>query len=247
MEGSLLYPHSVLRLPSLSRPNLRKPFFSLKETADRPFVSSIRANGNRVRPPKAEGTDDGKSSLSPNKEEILALFKRIQSSISKGENTNSKKRNSKVAEDKTSAESILEILHQSRTRGKGKTLGKKGDKSQAPQKDSPKKEEEKTERLSTTGLQSTRPPSKFTRRSPVPTLSSPRDNVQPGIKTSPETATLSIPRDEIELKTEQSKKFEEMKLPQLKEVAKSKGIKGYSKLKKSELVELLVRSLNNSS
>lgn len=108
----------------------------MAEIADRPVVSSIRADGNRERPkknpspgraPKADGPEDnpqsfdGRSSLSSNKEEILALFKRIQSSISKGETMNSKKRNSKAAEDKPSpsAESILEVLHQSRTRGKG--------------------------------------------------------------------------------------------------------------------------------
>ncbi|KAI3456130.1 hypothetical protein Pfo_012793 [Paulownia fortunei] len=275
MGGSVLYPHSLLHLPSfsaLSRPKFGKPFFSLKEIADRPFVSSIRADGNRERPqknpspgraPKAEGLEDntqsfdGGSSLSPNKEEILALFKRIQSSISKGETINSKKRNSKAAEDKPSAESILEVLHQSRTRGKGKTLGQKGDKFLAPQKDSMKKEE-RAERLSTMGLKSTRPPSHFTRRSPIPTLSSPRDEVLLKNETLPATPTPSIPRDKIEPKNEtlpatdadndqQSKKFEEMKLPQLKEVAKSKGIRGYSKLKKSELVELLIRSLNDAS
>lgn len=101
--------------------------------ADRPFISTIKADGNRERPPhknssppKAEGHEDtpqpsdARSSLSPNKQEILALFKRIQSSISKGDNLNPKKRNSKAAEDnKPSAESILEVLHHSRTRGKG--------------------------------------------------------------------------------------------------------------------------------
>lgn len=136
----------------------------------------------------------------------------------------------------------------------GKTLGKKGDKFLAPQKDSLKKED-RAEHLSTMGLKSLRPPSRFTRRSPIPT---PKEEIQSKNDKLSATPTLSIPRDEIELKNErlpetddyndqQSKKFEEMKLPQLKEVAKSKGIRGYSKLKKSELVELLTRSLNDAS
>lgn len=122
----------------------------------------------------------------------------------------------------------------------------------APQNDSWKKED-RAEQLST-GLKSTRPPSSFTRRSPIPTLSTTDEEIQSGIEKLPETPSPSFPRDEIELNSEelpandeQSLKLEEMKLTELKEVAKSKGIKGYSKLKKSELVELLIRSLNDIS
>ncbi|EYU28105.1 hypothetical protein ABFS82_13G094600 [Erythranthe guttata] len=263
MGGSLLYPHSLLHLPSSSaptRPNSATPFFSFKVIADRPFLSSIKAvDGNREFS-KAEGLDgnnpQSSSSLSPNKQEILALFKRIQSSISKGENVNSKKRVSKSAEDSnkpSSAESILEVLHQSRTQGKGKTVGRRGDKFAARQKDSFKKEEI-SELLSNVGLEKSRPPSSFTKRSPVPVVSGSIDGVQPKNETLPETPSVIIPSAEIELTNErlvttevdqdeeQSEKFEDMKLSQLKEVAKSKGIKGYSKLKKSELVELLIRS-----
>lgn len=82
---------------------------------------------NRKNPYSARAPDDdAKSSLSPNKEEILALFKRIQSSISKGDTTvnQPKRRSSKNADDNKpssspSAESILEVLHQSRTQRKG--------------------------------------------------------------------------------------------------------------------------------
>lgn len=110
----------------------------MAEIGSRPLVWSISADGNRERPKKkpSQGREvpgaednpqsfDGRSSLTSNKEEILALFKRIQSSISKGETLNPKKRSPKAAEDKPSpspsAESILEVLHQSRTRGKGET------------------------------------------------------------------------------------------------------------------------------
>ncbi|KAG8385414.1 hypothetical protein BUALT_Bualt03G0042900 [Buddleja alternifolia] len=297
--GSLLYPNSVLQLPSFSSfstPKFRHPILSLKgialflfnlaEIADnKPSILSIRADGNnrRDRPqkssslgraPKGEAPDDsdpqsrdGRSTMSSNKEEILALFKRIQSSISKGDSVNSKKRNPKAAaaEDKPSAESIFEVLRQSRTRGKEKALGKKRDKLLRSRKDSLKKEErvenalpkeeervensslkeeervensslkkeEIVENSSAMGLKSTRPPSNFTRRSPIPPLSNPRDNLELKSETSPKTDNDN---------KQQLKKFEEMKLAELKEVAKSKGIKGYSKLKKSELVELLIRS-----
>lgn len=121
----------------------------------------------------------------------------------------------------------------------GKTVAKKGDKFVPAQKGAVKEE-------ASAEYVSTRPPSSFTRRSPIPTLSSPREDVEPGNEAMPETA-----RDEAELKNETSTsttddeealKLEEMKLPQLKEVAKTKGIKGYSKLKKSELIELLLKS-----
>lgn len=108
----------------------------MAELAVRPLVSSIRSNRNGERRRKdplawaleAEGLEDypdsvdGRSSFSPDKEKILALFKRIQASISKGETVNSKKRSSKIADDKPSAETILEVLHQSRTQRKGKTI-----------------------------------------------------------------------------------------------------------------------------
>ncbi|XP_042004970.1 SAP-like protein BP-73 isoform X2 [Salvia splendens] len=209
------------------------------------------------RAPKTDGADDGaqSSSLSPNKEEILALFKRIQSSISKGESVNPKKRTPKTAEDRlspspsTSAESILDVLHQSRTQQtqqKGKSVAKKGDRFLDTQKDSLK---EKETAAAAAAEHITRPPSSFTRRSPIRSLSSPRKQVQ--------SPTIAIPRDETELTNETSQidddsdhqavKLAEMKLPELKEVAKSKGIKGYSKLKKSELVELLSKSLTDAS
>ncbi|KAG6405105.1 hypothetical protein SASPL_132687 [Salvia splendens] len=269
MGGCLL---NLLQSPSLSAfapLRFRQPYFSIKEISDRSLVLSIRADDGKKgrhnkknpysgRAPKTEGADDGaqSSSLSPNKEEILALFKRIQSSISKGETVNPKKRTPKPAEDRlspspsTSAESILDVLHQSRTQRsqqKGKSVAKKGDKFLDTQKDS-LKEKESAAAAAAEHI-STRPPSSFTRRSPIRSLSSPREQVQ--------SPTIAIPRDETELTNETSQidddsehqaiKLAEMKLPELKEVAKSKGIKGYSKLKKSELVELLSKSLTDAS
>jgi hypothetical protein len=95
-------------------------------------VLSIRSDGHRRHGPPRKSSDsrrrkedenetpqssDGKKSKSSNQEEIIALFRRIQSSISKGEST--KKRNSNLSEDKPSSESILDVLRKSRKQVKG--------------------------------------------------------------------------------------------------------------------------------
>lgn len=90
----------------------------------------IRSEGNRRGRPRRNtvsgGTakedenqkifksSDGKSSDSSNQEEIIALFRRIQSSISKGGHGKIKKRNSNSSEEKQSADSVLEVLRQSK-------------------------------------------------------------------------------------------------------------------------------------
>lgn len=93
---------------------------NLAEFGDRRSCS-VRADAR-----KGSKSDDfdAKSSLSPNKEEILALFKRIQSSIS---SATPNKRTSKNGEDykpSPSAESILEILHQSKPQRKGRAAAR---------------------------------------------------------------------------------------------------------------------------
>lgn len=128
----------------------------------------------------------------------------------------------------------------------GKSVGKKGDKFLDSQKDLLKEEESVMQHISK------RPPSSFTRKSPIPSLSNPREGVQSENETIPATPTqMTGLTNEIspidDDSDHQAMKFAEMKLPQLKEVAKSKGIKGYSKLKKSELVELLIKTLANAS
>ncbi|XP_022898717.1 SAP-like protein BP-73 [Olea europaea var. sylvestris] len=241
--GAVCYNH----FSAFSGLKFRNPIFSFNELADRDSVfisrrellnlavSSTRADGNPVpgRAPKGEWKKNSESmeteKKTSNKEEILALFKRIQSSISKGETIKSRNRNSKQAED-VSAESLLEVLHQS-TR-KGKTARKQGNKLVASGKGLQKKEQ-KAEYSSEKDARSSRPPSNFTKRSPIPSPSSPRNKVDLKSEVLP---TMDVDTEII------SKKFEGMKLVELKEVAKSKGIRGYSKLKKGELVELLKRS-----
>ena len=80
-------------------------------------------------------------------------------------------------------------------------------------------------------LKPTRLPSKFVKRLPIPSPSSPRERI---LKLNDEASQARAGRKELKLP-----KIEEMKLTELKDLAKSRGLKGYSKLKKSELIELL--------
>lgn len=66
-----------------------------------------------------QSSPDSKSSNSLNQEEIISLFKRIQSSISKGDSLSSKKRSTKSSEEKPTIDSVLEILRHSKTESKG--------------------------------------------------------------------------------------------------------------------------------
>nr|GEZ06388.1 SAP-like protein BP-73 [Tanacetum cinerariifolium] len=131
---------SLISLPGIHPPNfssftkfkLPTLTFPLKEIADGSLLfthqfpmSNIRGvrpvqrnSGNRR---SINGDDNEKPHLSENgktynKEEILALFRRIQSSISAAEFAASKWRTNNA-----SAESVLEVLHQSRKQVKGKT------------------------------------------------------------------------------------------------------------------------------
>ncbi|KAA8515079.1 hypothetical protein F0562_018134 [Nyssa sinensis] len=242
---------------AFSKPRLGKPSLSLKEIADgrsliasrkdviQLTVSSIRADGNRRgRPPRkstAEGRTekdeenkipqsfDGKSSNPSNQAEIIALFRRIQSSISKGESKSANKRSSNSSEDDTSAESVLEVLRQTRKQLKEKTSNKKEDKVLTRRRSRLEKVQKKEEYASVNDLKLSRPPSNFVKRSPIPSPTSRRGKV---FESKASSATAG--NKELELQ-----KVEEMKLPALKELAKSRGIKGYSKLKKRELVKML--------
>lgn len=74
-----------------------------------------------------------------------------------------------------------------------------------------------------------RPPSKFVKRSPIP---SPSGGNGSHLKVEASQAIAET----MELKFPS---IEDMKLTELKALAKSRGFKGYSKLKKNELLELL--------
>ncbi|KAL6991249.1 hypothetical protein U1Q18_009367 [Sarracenia purpurea var. burkii] len=238
------------------KPMLGNPFFSLKEIADRPSpfaarkdfsqltVLSIRADGNRrgSQPPQknkaagrnakgdenkiSQSSDANKPSNSKNQEEIIALFRRVQSSISKGESVVSpKNRSSNSSRDKPSAESVLEVFRQSRKQLKGaKTSKNEGNKSNSTRRRVLLQKVQEDPSMVDPKLN--RPPSNFVKRSPIPFPSSPRK---------------MLPEQKIESCSAiaEQQKLEEMKLFELKELAKTRGLRGYSRLKKSELVELL--------
>ncbi|MCE3049280.1 hypothetical protein HAX54_044515 [Datura stramonium] len=205
-------------------------------------LSTIRADGSRRRRSSKDATPgktskggeltiqsspDSKSSNSLNQEEIISLFKRIQSSISKGDSTSSKKRSTKSSEGKPAIDSVLEILRDSRTQPKGTTSNTKDGKCSTHQRG---QKEPETDYSPTSDPKSTRPRSSFVKRSPIQSPFNFKEKVEIKTETSLDN---HVEREAI--------KIEEMKLPQLKELAKSRGLKGYSKLKKSELVELLIR------
>ncbi|KAL3520059.1 hypothetical protein ACH5RR_018208 [Cinchona calisaya] len=185
------------------------------------------------RLPKGNELKENQSSKNP--EEIISLFRRIQSSISKGP-VSSKEKSSKTSEDGPSVESVLEVLRQSRTKVKGKTTRKDGEKILA-RKRGPLRKEPKANYSSMAETKLIRPPSNFVRRSPIPLSKQvvPADHGSQELPATGDEKEMKIP----ELK-EPMQKVEQMKLPELKELAKSKGIKGYSKLRKAELVKLLI-------
>ncbi|KAJ9567166.1 hypothetical protein OSB04_003132 [Centaurea solstitialis] len=149
---------------------------------------SFRGDGNRRARPAQRNSESGRSingddnktpQSSPegtthNKDEILALFRRIQSSIS--EETASKGRT-----NNPSAESVLEVLRQSRKSAKGKTSNREGSIALGERKKEPKKDFES---------KISRPPSNFVKRSPIP--STPVEEVQDEVKSREALETMKL-------------------------------------------------------
>nr|XP_043609041.1 uncharacterized protein LOC122580957 isoform X2 [Erigeron canadensis] len=165
---------------------------------------SINSDDN-VKPRSSEGK-------SYNREEILALFRRIQSSIW---------RESTASRGKThgpTAESVLEVLRLSREKMKGKISNLEGGTGSSEKKREQKKD--KDQMLHQPLEKISRPASNFVKRSPIPSTYAERvvDEVQ---------------------SARYEKELEMMKLAALKDLAKSRGVKGYSKLKKGGLINLL--------
>ncbi|KAI9198936.1 hypothetical protein LWI28_024734 [Acer negundo] len=235
------YPQSLLSFNKQLK--LRNPIFSRREIADWPslpfafqknpyklIVLNINSDGTRRGGPlhkvsaagrskKGEGNEipqlsDGNGSSS-NQDEIIALFRRIQSSISDRETASKKKRNPSSSKGKT------------RDELKDSSPVKDGVISKWRREDVPKKEQEIQKNEPVADRKLTRLPSNFVKRSPIP---------------SPSTRSGKVPELKSETEVSAESKFprvEELKLPQLKELAKARGIRGYSRMKKSELVKLL--------
>ncbi|OWM90881.1 hypothetical protein CDL15_Pgr027368 [Punica granatum] len=178
-------------------------------------ASGRTAKGAKIK--QQQESSKGKRDDAADQEEIISLFRRIQSSIAKGESEDpKKKRSSSSRGDKPAAESVLEIIRSSRkqTRDKGSLKG--GSKLIPRQRGLPRREKgvEVEDIQSIENFRLTRPPSNFVKRSPIPFPSAPRGKDRLLISEVSPAVSETI--------ASQLEKLEEMKLPELKELAKSR-------------------------
>ncbi|OIV95247.1 hypothetical protein TanjilG_21637 [Lupinus angustifolius] len=204
-----------------------------------PFTnSSIRSDGhkggetNRRNENKRHQTFDGKKSKSSEDKEIIALFKRIRSSISKGVSQKTEKKSSKENNEKPSIKSILDILGDPKKVKAGKTSKRAKEQALIKRIGLTSKQKEVKEHLHVSDFKLIRPPSNFVKKSPITSLSTPRGIMEIGLHNDPFPAIMGD-------KQAQSERLEELKVAELKELAKSRGLKGFSKLKKGELIKTL--------
>uniref|UniRef100_A0A1D1Y6L4 SAP-like protein BP-73 n=2 Tax=Anthurium amnicola TaxID=1678845 RepID=A0A1D1Y6L4_9ARAE len=213
----------------------------------------IKSEGNRRGRSKRESDSDipvkrddklkdssssiDESSKSSSQEEILALFRRIQSSISEGGPVMRKNRNTSIPKVSQAAKSFQEAQRQYPTqkRVRGKISSQSKDHKPPLQRAILNKDERKVDAEK---FKLSRPPSNFVKRSPIPSATLLRENTGQAIgEGSPATVAGELPG---------LQSIDGLKLSELKELAKSRGIKGYSKLKKGELVDLLNRLLSST-
>jgi len=132
----LIFWCSLLNLPEIADGSLA---FASHNGVLQFSVSSIKSDGNsKGRPPRKSSApgrtekedEDSKSQSSDRKQpmsskqaEIMALFRRIQSSISKGESTATKKKKASRSEENSPTNSILEVLRHSTKHAKGNLDG----------------------------------------------------------------------------------------------------------------------------
>ncbi|MBA0869104.1 hypothetical protein Goshw_023197 [Gossypium schwendimanii] len=233
---------------------LRKPVLSLTEIADKsvpfsslnPTLSSTTSDGNTKGsgPKKSSNNAPGSKEIDENeksssgikapksssKEEMIALFRRIQSSISKGKPGRAKSKSFSSSEDKSTAESVKDVFRESRMNVEG-TRSKKGTKALRWRSSISKKSKvEKKATVETEEFNLSRPPSNFIKRSPIPHPTALRTK-------TPERNNEVVSTDG---KGSELANMKKLKLSELKELAKGRGIKGYSRLRKTELLQLLM-------
>ncbi|KAK9706818.1 hypothetical protein RND81_07G153600 [Saponaria officinalis] len=161
-----------------------------------------------------------------NRDRLIALFRRIQESISQGESRTGSNISSRLSTDDSSVQtSVLEFLHQSNSEQANPTHSEQS----TSKGRKPKKEKSMADSQYSSNHTVTRPPSNFVKKSPIPS---------PTLSTSNGGKAADGRDSSVETRNE-SEKYGEMKLSELKVLAKERGIKGYSKFKKKELIELL--------
>ncbi|KAI4368124.1 hypothetical protein MLD38_016718 [Melastoma candidum] len=247
MDSVILYLHPVMRCCScpirrkqLLRLSTGKPFlvrdvtrngllaFSTRREDVGLVSSSIRTNededNSREMPPMSRKEKDRLA----RQEEIISLFRKIQSSISKGEKAGSEDDIPEDDKEKPAAESVLEIMRRSRNKAKNKIQANQANREKTKfnavrkMRISPPKMDKEVQPIPI--LEVPRLPSNFVKRSPIPFPSAPRGRA-------------NVPDEGNGFGLQ---KLNGLKLDELKELAKSRGLKGYSKLKKMELVQLLI-------
>ncbi|KAK1303037.1 SAP-like protein BP-73 [Acorus calamus] len=168
-------------------------------------------------------SSDGEDSKSSSQEEIIALFRRIQSSISKEGSVRTKNRRPIKTKERQSSESVLEVLRQypPKKQERGNVQPVLKDKGST-------KEVDEVQVLSG-GSQ--RGEKTEDNKSPIPSPSTPKEEI---VMISGGGLTAVVTEEASE-----RPRLDALKLPELKELARSIGLKGYPKLKKGELVELL--------
>ncbi|KAL4204485.1 hypothetical protein AMTRI_Chr01g110070 [Amborella trichopoda] len=219
-----------------SRKDLNQFIISSLKSENRKGQPSRRNTGNDEVGKDKEQSSDGDLSDSSSQEEIIALFRRIQSSISKGSPRSTNKSITDDSKIKQSADSVLHALRQyparklnkEATSGQGKDVRGRGALRRGSLNKDQKDEEPKTDHFKLS-----RPASNFVKRSPIPS-SLPREKVD-------EKALASGAKTVDNALT--SKTMDDMKLMELRKLARSHGMKGYSKLKKGELLALMKKEL----
>lgn len=169
-------------------------------------------------------------SKSPDNEEIIALFRRIQVSISKEGGPKVPRTRRHVIADPICAE-----INQSTERGKEHGRRRRGSGLEDP--------------AALKNSETKRPLSKFVKRSPIP-AAWPLEEQSLLKKEGEVEKALKVKEGEEKIagsEVYEMQKIDDMKLSELKELARGQGIKGFSRLKKGELLQLLKEKLEASS
>ncbi|XP_073004713.1 uncharacterized protein [Typha latifolia] len=247
---SLLFPNCGLRAPLIKIGHCRAihrkenadgvVFFATRRGLPQSSISIVRSEANRKGTPrrnarvdrtakesgqlKDQTNYDSEVSKTSNQDEIISLFRRIQSSISKGGSV-PKRISLNSLKEKQEVQSI-----QQNPKGK-QVQAARGKDEVTSLKDATSEDAQPKDHAVPGNAKLSRPVSIFVKKSPIP----PPPLTQETSKDVPEEQLhAAVPNEASELQ-----ELDNMKLPELKEVARTKGVKGYSRMKKGELLEVL--------